>query len=195
MSSTNPYQTPSTSDDEATSARWQNVAADDQLEPVSRSFIATILSWTLVCFIAAAPSFYLGMGASGGRYGAMIAGIMTYVVIYIAVDYRTRDHWWRRNRWIRRTLRVTYICRIILTIVFPAAVTIDMICGIFSMPIGKFLTRFSEFSDRDDFGGGMSFITAYVVTFIQGFACHVVLLIFGVFVYLIVRGIDVIRRG
>lgn len=197
MTSINPYAAPASTihdvDDPPPNddGRYRDDPSGDRLDRPNMSLLGTVGVWAVVCSFAAGPSFFFGMQISGDRYGAMIAGVVTYIAMYTMLDFRTRDKPWRRDRMIRRTLRITYTSRMVLSVIFPAAMFVDVFCGMVSVPLGSMLTAFIEarpdlqFDDR--IGRGMTMPTTFVVTLIQGLLCHAVLIVYGIVCYGLVR--------
>lgn len=115
--------------------------SDDGKE--ARAFVwwKSTLVWLIVCWISAAPSFFIAIGVINvERWPAMIAGVMTFVAGYIVADNRT-FHWaFRQRKPVRYALITTYVIRILISVIFPIAMFVDMFCGMVSSmvlyPIG-----------------------------------------------------------
>ena len=59
----------------------------------------------------------------------MLAGIATFIGIYIILDYQTAETRIRQIRTVRRTLWITYVTRVTISIIFPIAFYLDIACG------------------------------------------------------------------
>jgi hypothetical protein len=132
MSDLNPYQAAEI----APSTR-----SDDGKEERAFVWWKSTLVWLIVCWISAAPSFFIAIGVVNvEQWPAMVAGVMTFVVGYIVADNRTY-HWaFRQRKPVRYALITTYVIRIVISVIFPIAMFVDMFCGMISSmvlyPIG-----------------------------------------------------------
>ncbi len=126
--------------------------------------------WLLVCSISAAPSFYLGATASRGQFAAMALGVFIFAVGYTILDYKTTCTPIRQNRIFSITLRVVYLTRILITVVFPIGMMIDLSCGIFSVSTTEAIFGSSAIS---------TFSGALFTTLVQGVILNLVLAIYG----------------
>jgi hypothetical protein len=122
-----------------------------EIAPITRNFDGqgertfvwwkSTLVWLIVCWISAAPSFFIAIGVINvEQWPAMIAGVMTFVAGYIVADNRT-FHWaFRQRKPVRYALITTYAIRILISVIFPIAIFVDMFCGMVSSmvlyPIG-----------------------------------------------------------
>lgn len=140
----------------------------------------TILRWTVMCTVAAAPSFFLGLTVTRGRAGGMVAAILTFIGLYVAADLITR-HWpIRRNRLVRRTLVIVYFSRIAVSVLFPIGTFIDMFTGILmAQLIGDYMAPFRDASPTLQ-GETMLFWLSYRLTFIQATLMNLVLVVWGI---------------
>jgi hypothetical protein len=101
----------------------------------------SILVWMLVCWISAAPSFFIATGiVNVQRWPALVAGVLTFVAGYIFADYRTSRWKFRQRKPVRYALITTYVIRMVISVIFPIAFIVDMMCGMVSSivlyPIG-----------------------------------------------------------
>jgi hypothetical protein len=156
----------------------ERVSAGDK--PDYPTLQMTILRWTVMCSVAAAPSFFLGLTITRGRAGGMVASILTFIGLYVAADLITR-HWpIRRNRVVRRTLVIVYFSRIAASILFPIGTFVDMMTGILmAQLVGDFMAPFRDASPTLQ-GETMLFWLSYRLTFIQATLMHVVLVAWGI---------------
>ncbi|MEM8911494.1 MAG: hypothetical protein AAGC97_06960 [Planctomycetota bacterium] len=161
--------------------------ASPDAEP--RSPARTIGRWTLVCVLAAAPSFVIGFMVTSGQWLGMLAGVVFFIIAYSWADIATASTWWRQRKLIRRTLVTTYSLRILMTLVFPVGGYIDMMVGVASMVTVGAVTGTSP--EGDQFGFWLAFATAIV----QGLLLNLMLLVFAIVILPIIAGIMRLRRG
>jgi len=139
----------------------------------------TILRWTVVCGIAAAPSFMLGWALNDGNALGMLAAILTFIGIYVGGDLISR-HWpIRRSVTVRRTLIFVYISRIVVSIIIPVGAYLDMATGlamIASMNLSVDLLRQPDITFGDTLA---RFWLSYSMTFIQAIYMNIVLCVWG----------------
>jgi hypothetical protein len=129
----------------------------------------SILVWLIVCWISAAPSFFLAIGVVNvQQWPALVAGVMTFVVGYIFADYRTRNWKFRQRKPVRYALITTYVIRMVISVIFPIAFIVDMMCGMVSSiilyPMGLDAPKHN-----------LSIGAVYLWTIAQGFVLNVVL--------------------
>ncbi|CAD78302.1 MAG TPA: hypothetical protein DDX19_10760 [Rhodopirellula baltica] len=141
---------------------------------------STILRWTLVCGIAAVPSFVIGLNVTEGQFLGMVTGIAIFVAGYVWADLVTRNRPWRRYRNIRITLRTVYILRLIVSIILPAGMIVDMFTGMIAVVT---VTSISQLND----GTGLGFISTVFTTLIQGVLLNILLMVLALCIYPIVR--------
>jgi len=95
----------------------------------------SVFVWTAVCSISAAPSFILGLSFAGNGWPWMVLGVLIFIAVYVAADRTTFDWLFRRRVAVKPSLRITYVIRIVTSIVFPVAFVVDMLCGMVSSQI------------------------------------------------------------
>lgn len=103
----------------------------------------------------------------------MLTGVLIFAVGYTYLDYATVLTPLRQNRMISITLRVVYGTRIVITIIFPLACSLDLMCGLFSTGFTEVL--FGNTAIR-------TFLGALFTTLVQGVLMNLVL---GVYALLI----------
>lgn len=135
-----------------------------------RSIGWTAVCWLLVCGLSAIPSLIYGISLTGGRLAGMILGIFIFAVGYTVVDYRTALRPWRQRRRLRRTLRIAYGTRVLISTVIPIGLYLDMFCGLISISLTQSLTGYEVTTS-----GEMSFGIALLTTLVQGVVLNVVL--------------------
>lgn len=159
-----------------------------------RSWPLSLAIWTLVCLLSAGPSFYWGFGTiARGQLAAMLLGVCLFIVAYTLGDQCTQRQRWRQLRSIALTLRVGYLTRIVISLIFPIGLMIDVLCGLFSVSIVQGLMPFLfEAGDQEGvYHEQAGFLGTLLVTLVQGVILNLLLF----FYMLVVLGIVVIVRG
>ncbi len=126
--------------------------------------------WTLVCGVSAAPS-YIWASTEFNR-PAMVCGVAVYILLYTAVSMTATVARLETRPFVRRTLRIGYITRLVISIVFPVGMAVDLFPGLLSYTlVGAFL------GERRDFA--FTFLT----TLVQGVFVNIVLGVYMLIVY------------
>ncbi|MCA9159938.1 MAG: hypothetical protein KDA72_16510 [Planctomycetales bacterium] len=140
--------------------------------------LASLALWAIVCAISAAPSFYFGYGTiAQEQVLAMCLGIAIFIGLYTVADQCTLLHPWRQSRNVALTLRIGYVTRILISIVFPVGATIDVICGLMSVGIVETILPMdhSHSGGLTYVGGEVRFLGALLITLVQGVVLNIVL--------------------
>ena len=96
----------------------------------------SVLVWTAVCSISAVPSFLVGLGFAGNwNWPWMALGVLMFIAGYVAADRLTFNWVFRRRAAVRLSLGITFVIRVVATVVFPVALFVDMCCGIASSQV------------------------------------------------------------
>lgn len=167
--------------------------ADYSPSEKQRSWLGSLVVWGLVCTVSAIPSFVWGLGTIASTHIlAMLLGVLIFIVGYVFADQLTQSSSWRRNKSLRLSLKIGYITRLIISIVFPVGGTLDMFCGLLSISM-------IDFAGRSTIGGGLSlgpgvgsFGEVLATTLVQGVVLNVVL---SAFVLLVFGIMLVAKRG
>lgn len=142
----------------------------------------TILVWSLVCTLSAAPSFFFAIGAiARGQALAMALGVITFIGLYTYADLTTRSRPFRKNPRMRTILRATFIVRSIMVILFPLALTTDLFLGLASVSLVQSVARlFADIEpySKNQMGFGMTLIT----TLVQGSLLSGLLFLLGLLI-------------
>jgi hypothetical protein len=173
--SQNAFAPPSSSPDSPPPASAN--AALAQTTP--RSLTVSLALWTFVCVVSAAPSFAWGMGTiAREQYLAMVLGIGVFIALYTWADQATQKKAWRRKPAIGLTLKIGYVTRLILSVIFPIGAGLDLFCGLFSVAIVEAVlpNLRSHAGGAADFEGAVGFWGAFLITMVQGATLNVVLL-------------------
>ncbi|WP_047813523.1 hypothetical protein [Rhodopirellula islandica] len=181
----NPYATgpPTEGDDEDRALLLEILPDEDTFPTIPR----TILRWTLVCSIAAIPSFVIGFTVTQGQFWGMVTGIVIFIVGYVWADLVTRSQSWRHSRQIAATLRTVYVLRLVASVILPAGMIVDMFSGMLAVMI---VAGVRQFETESEFG----FLSAVCTTLVQGVLLNVVLLIVAFCVFPIVRMVGRARK-
>ena len=137
------------------------------------SLLRTAIRWFVVCGISATPSFFWGLEVSQNQVLAMLTGVLIFMAWYTAVDYATAMSRWRQKKFISNTLRIVYGTRIAITIIFPVAMGLDMICGMVS--VGATEALFGATAIQ-------TFLGALFTPLIQGVVLNLVLSVYGLLI-------------
>ncbi len=155
--------------------------------------ILIFFRWLTVCGIAAAPSFVLGLmldGDAAEAIAGMVCGVLCFVFAYTLLEHTKMIRKWLTRKTVRRTARIGYGTRIGISVIFPIGFYLDMIVGIFSVPVsGRILALFGReniIRSPDDVG---DFLSHFVMTVVQGAFLNIVLLGYMLIVFLIVRSV------
>ena len=131
-----------------------------------------------ICGISAIPSFVIAYSQANSPALALLTGVALFAIGYTALDYSTAKTAIRRNKTFSRTLKITYGTRILITVLFPVALYLDVICGFFSVAASEFL-----------FGSNNAALETFVgvvfTVILQGIAMNIVLACYALVVHLI----------
>ncbi|MFN3192066.1 MAG: hypothetical protein ACE361_16260 [Aureliella sp.] len=152
------------------------------------------LKWLFVCVVSAAPSFGWGLTigqTSLGEILGMLAGIAVFVVVYSLSEFTDAVRRMKANTDLRRALRIGYITRIAISILFPVGLFLDMFVGIFSVRIVTVSASALGFMENGggDFGAGNDFGFFFATTLVQGVFLNCILFAYMLVVYAIIRGV------
>ncbi len=182
----NPYAPSAIPEDASQARRWARGLNDaganhEQIDSAAATTTLgrTVARWLAVCSLSAIPSFVFGMIVTNNQIAGMVVGILIFVVGYSWLDFQTASRPWRRNRRIRRTLRISYGTRIAISILFPIGGFLDAICGAFTLGITAPLTGVQPGVESIGFFG------ALLATLVQGCILNVVLGLYALLVYLV----------
>lgn len=153
-----------------------------------------LLWWTIICSLAAAPSFVLGCNIDGA-VGGMLAGVATYIIGYTLISLTLTARRLYANRIWRRTIHITYGTRIALSLLsvfafigVPFAMIIDIWSGMVATTVAERIV-----------GGAGGFVFAYLATIIEGAILNFVLFVFMMMVWTVARMVmtpeDSVPRG
>lgn len=158
-------------------------AFDPNTEMREFNFVRSLGKWLLICFVCAAPSFFLGFSL-GRNYvvqsTAMVMGILTYVALYVFVE---SQEWTRRklmDKSLRIAVKVGYITRIVISVLFPISFFVDIWCGLISMSVTSaiFGAEFGPMRYVDEVetpGLPVVFLWFYFTTLLQGTLMNILL--------------------
>ena len=166
---------------------------DPELEIAEFNLGKSLLKWMLVCGISGAPSFFVAMSL-GNQFAiqalAMLSGILTYVVLYVFTESRESIRRKLTNRSLRLAVRIGYGTRVAISILFPVALYLDMMCGMFSVALmsGLFGQGFAAVGVAENGSVNLLLIFAYfyLTTLLQGLILNLILGGYTLVVYAIV---------
>jgi hypothetical protein len=170
-------------------------ASETDASPASRPSLArSISTWTFICIVSAAPSFFWGWSTvAQEQVLAMLLGILVFIIGYICADQSRFAHRLRQNRNTQIALRFTYGTRIAISVLFPVAGFVDALVGMASISITFTAMqavgldpRLSNPTARFDEAG---FVACFVTTIVQGVLLNCVLAAYGCVVWVIAAAI------
>lgn len=182
----NPYSPPSLTVESPLRA---DRSVDDAAEP---SLSRAAIRWLTVCSLSAIPSFLFGMAATGGQIAAMAVGILLFAAGYTVADYRTAHFAWRRRRITRRTLKIAYGTRIVISLLLPLGAYVDIACGVIALGLTESVT--GEGLTTFDSANRMSFFPTLLTTLVQGVLMNIVLAVYALVILGIQALVIALRR-
>ncbi len=132
--------------------------------------------WTLVCGVSAAPS-YIWAAPTYDRVG-MICGVAVYIGLYTAASMTSTAKQIETEPLVRRAVRIGYITRIIISVVYPIGMAVDLIPGLMSISVVK-----------NALGHEFGFEFALYTTLVQGTFVNLILGVYMLMVYGILQSI------
>lgn len=136
-----------------------------------KSWLYRLGIWTIICLLSAGPSFFWGMSTvAREQLLAMCLGVAIFIMAYTIGDGVTASKNWRRDRRTRLTLRIGFITRMVISVVFPLGGAIDLFCGINSV---RFVGLIMQFNSEQP--NSANFIQTLVITLVQGIILNAVL--------------------
>ena len=151
--------------------------------------------WLLICSISAAPSFFWGWAVLGEQdvisAAAMVAGILTFVVLYVWIESLPFVRSKLADRRLRRAVKIGYGIRIGMSIIFPVAIILDLYCGVMSVGVVNTVLGVEGFESVSTNSAFPLFklIQFYLTTLVQGVVLNILLGGWTLFVYVICLGI------
>ena len=190
-SNPNPFASPAVAVEAAAISEF-----DPNTEMRDFHFGKSLLKWMLVCGISGTPSFFIAFSLAD-QYAvqatAMALGILTFVGFYVFLESR---EWTRRklmDQSLRISVRVGYITRVVISILFPVAMFPDMFCGMFSVSFTSAILGygFGVPVRLDDDPQAMALMSVavwfYFTTVVQGVLLNIVLGAYTLIVYALVK--------
>ncbi|MCA9130665.1 MAG: hypothetical protein KDB22_26440 [Planctomycetales bacterium] len=144
-----------------------------------RSWLRSLLIWSTVCWISAAPSFVWGMATIATQQAwAMCLGVLIFIVVYTLLDQVSQNHQWRCWRGVPLALKIGYGTRIFVSILFPIGGILDMFCGLLS--INLVTLAMGWFGPEPLPMEQANFLTCLAITLVQGTILNIVLAVYTV---------------
>lgn len=110
----------------------------------------------------------------------MLTGVLIFICGYTLADQWTQKARWRRDYAIRLSLKIGYITRMAVSVIFPVGGFLDVVCGMFSISAVEFI---SATDIRGGLGGmdeaarlGAGFLLVLLTTLVQGVVLNILLL-------------------
>ena len=162
---------------------------DTELKP--KNLVMVAVKWTVICLLAAAPSFVIAMSMTAGNYPvSAAAGMLMAILLFIcAYTYAEMTPFFRRLMLDPRkklAARITYGIRVGISIVFPIGLYLDFIIGMISVTMTGLLgggdRELGGMQNESALGGlGWHFVTTIVDGLIMNFVVMgLMLIIFGI---------------
>ena len=152
-------------------------------------FLRYFLIWSVVCWLAAAPSFFFGSLLAEGRpeqTAAMIVGVFLFVFAYAAISSHPAVQRFRKRAFIERTVRIGYGIRIGQSFaslgVLPAIP--DIYCGYISLQFISIIAGI-DFDQAGPFVLGFPGFLA--TTIVQGILLNGILFVLMAIIYALQR--------
>lgn len=130
--------------------------------------------WTFVCTVSAVPSFLWASGEYDRT--AMVFGVGLFIAIYTILSCTPpfeRFYAWLH---VRKTLQIGYWVRIGLSILFPLGAGVDLIPGMMSVEFVRSIGLVPQ-----------SFAGTLLTTVVQGTLLNIILFLFMLVVYAVLR--------
>lgn len=134
-------------------------------------FTKRLALWGSVCAVSAAPSFLL----AASKYDpiAMLVGVAFFALGMTWCTGRPGFMRFKRRPFVRTTLYIGYVTRVVISVLWPIGASTDIMCGVFSIGIIE-----------EGLGmNGASFIGTLLITLIQGTFLNIILFVFMSIVY------------
>jgi hypothetical protein len=132
------------------------------------------LLWSVICIVSAAPSFLWASGEF--NHLAMAYGVLLFIFIYTTISMTDWFERFHARPHVRRTLYIGYGARLAISIAFPVGAATDLYPGLISIGIVRNLGILPE-----------SFSGTLAVTIVQGTILNILIFIFMLLVYGILR--------
>lgn len=107
-----------------------------ETQPLTRNFVI----WLIVCWLAAAPSFWMGAMVGDMRPSAlagMTAGVFLFVFAYTYVSSTRWAQRFKHRPFVLRTLKIGYSLRIVQSVlsIVPPIMMADMFFGMMALTV------------------------------------------------------------
>jgi hypothetical protein len=127
--------------------------------------------WTVLCSVCALPSFLFA--APRFNVPAMVVGVVLFIILYTFATSTPAFLRFREKPFVRRTLYIGYVTRVVISIIFPLGMIVDFFPGLISV------TTIAVFVDNPRAGPGlgsaMDFFGTLLTTILQGTLVNAVL--------------------
>ena len=147
-----------------------HLKGDNAFRRMMPLWLYRLIMWTILCSTSATPSFLFAY--SEFHVGAMILGVVLFILGLTVVTCTERFERFRRRRYVRRTLYIGYGARLVISIAFPVAFILDLWPGVLSVTVAEALV-----------GDETSFAGTLIATLVQGTLLNCVIALFMLLVY------------
>lgn len=163
-----------------------------------QALIRRFILWSIICGISGGPSFAWAILIGGNPPvdappfdpWAMAIGILLFSIGYTALTSTDRFDAFQRLPGVRLTLYIGYFTRLGVSLAFPIAMGIDLFPGLLSVLGAQTLFEIAHIDPQAS--PFALFLFTLIATCVQGLFLNILISIYMVVVYLIVR---LTRRG
>lgn len=126
----------------------------------------------------------------------MLLGVGIFIALYTWADQATQSRSWRHVFPVPLTLKIGYVTRIVISIIFPIGIFLDLFCGFLSVGIVQAVlpSLRSPSSDSGGLESSAGFFGALIITLVQGVVLNIVLLGYASIVFGIIMAINLRRH-
>ena len=160
--------------------------------------IRVFLKWLLVCSVSAAPSFFWGTIIHEIELVAilgMFAGIIVFIVGYTFLELTPYIQRLMQDNAIRRTAKIGYGTRIAISVIFPIGLYLDLVVGMLSLGITSTILPNSIVVGQENIEPTAElFLGTMSTTIVQGVLINMILGVYMLIVFAIVRAIHSRRQ-
>lgn len=136
------------------------------------------LIWSVVCCIAALPSFFwaANLHPIAIQRGAIVVGIGMFVIAYTVIGCSQRAIRLRRNKAVRIAQRIAYGTRIAISVLYPVGLFVDLWFGVLSTTLVQSIIN--PATDYESSSKSAGFVKVLTTTLVQGTLLNVALAIY-----------------
>ena len=161
---------------------------DTELKP--KNWLIVAVKWTVICIVAAAPSFVVAMSMTAQQAPvSAAAGMLVAISLFIwAYTSAEMSPFFRRQMLDRRkkvAARITYGLRVGISIVFPIGLYLDFILGMISVMTMSALLGQGGFGFAEEQNGSPLAVAAwhFATTILDGLIMNVIVFVLMLIIY------------